>query len=42
MVGYVVSLFMKMFNNEGLRTQPDTFEEKIDLSKKTKKQLEEK
>tara|TARA_X000001382_G_scaffold25134_1_gene15725 strand:+ start:258 stop:464 length:207 start_codon:yes stop_codon:yes gene_type:complete len=41
MVGYVVSLFKKMFNNEGLRTQPDTFEEKIDLSKKTKKQLEE-
>ena len=30
-----------MFNNEGLRTEPDPFVEKVDLSKKTKKQLEE-
>ena len=41
MVGYVISLFKQMFNNEGLRTEPDPFVEKVDLSKKTKKQLEE-
>ena len=48
MVGYVISLFKQMFNNEGLRKSvwtedlnKDDFVEKVDLSKKTKKQLEE-
>ena len=48
MVGYVISLFRQMFNNDGLRKSvwtedlnKDDFVEKVDLSKKTKKQLEE-
>ena len=41
MLGFVFSLFKKMFNNEGLRREPDRFVEKVDLSKKTKNQLEE-
>ena len=48
MVGYVISLFKQMFNNDGLRKSvwtedlnKDDFVEKVDLSKKTKKQLEE-
>ncbi len=44
MVGYVISILKAMFNNEGLRTEPDPFEKetpKVDLSAMTKKQLEE-
>ena len=48
MVGYVISLFKQIFNNDGLRKSvwtedlnKDDFVEKVDLSKKTKKQLEE-
>tara|TARA_B100001029_G_C14889977_1_gene354843 strand:- start:331 stop:555 length:225 start_codon:yes stop_codon:yes gene_type:complete len=48
MVGYVISLFKQMFNNDGLRKSvwtedlnKDDFVEKVDLNKKTKKQLEE-